>query len=121
MNQNKEITKAFGIASLVLSVLGFACFCCCIIVFLQVSIFGLCFSFGCVVFSIPAIVFGAVSLKKQKNQNPTALTGFILSIVTVALMILLLTLLAVLVAFFAYAMDWLSGIGRMGLIALSRL
>lgn len=114
MNQNKEITKAFGIASLVLSVLGLACFCCCIIVFLQISFFGLCFSFGCAIFSISAIVFGAVSLKKQKKQNPTALIGFILSIVTVSLMILLLTLLVIIFVFFAYGMDWLSGIGRMG-------
>ena len=114
MNQNKEITKAFGIASLVLSVLGFACFCCCIIVFLQISILGLCFSFGCAAFSVTALVFGAVSLKKQKNHNPTALIGFILSIVTFSLMILLFALLVIIFVFFAYGMDWLSGIGRMG-------
>ena len=59
-------------------------------------------------------MLGAVSLKKQKNHNTTALTGLIISIVTVALLIMLWTLLAVIFVFFSYAMDWLSGIGRMG-------
>ena len=107
-------TKAFGIASLVLSVSGLACLICCIIVLTQISIFGLCFSFGCAVFSVTALVFGAVSLKKQKSHNPIALTGFIISIVTIALLILLLTLITAIVVFFSYAMDWLAGIGRMG-------
>ena len=114
MDQNKEITKAFGIVSLVLSILGLAFLCCCLIVFIHISILGLCFSFGSAVFSVEALVFGAISLKKQKNHNTTALTGLIISIVTIVLLILILTLIVVLFVFFSYAMDWLSGLGRMG-------
>ena len=76
-------------------------------------IFRTVFSFGSAVLSVTGLVFGAVSLKKQ-SQNTTALTGLIISIVTVALLIMLWTLLAVIFVFFSYAMDWLSGIGRMG-------
>ena len=113
MNQNKGI-NAFGTASLILSISGLVCLCCCLIVFIQISFLGLFFSFGSAVLSVTGLVFGAVSLKKQKSQNTTALTGLIISIVTVALLIMLWTLLAVIFVFFSYAMDWLSGIGRMG-------
>ena len=77
-------------------------------------IFRTVFSFGSAVLSVTGLVFGAVSLKKQKSQNTTALTGLIISIVTVALLIMLWTLLAVIFVFFSYAMDWLSGLDRMG-------
>lgn len=115
MDQNNKNTKAFGIASLVLSVSGFACLCGCLFAFIKISVLGLfLFSFGCVVLSVTALVFGAVSLKKQKNHNPTALTGFIISIVDVVLLIMLWMLVVFIFVFFSYAMDWMSGLGRMG-------
>lgn len=110
MYQSPKNAKALGIVSLVLSILGLVCLC--FVVFVQIS--ELWFSFGCVVFSVTALVLGAVSRKKQNDHNPLALTGCIVSIITIVLFVLLWMLILALFIFFADVIHLFSDLGQIG-------
>ena len=110
MDQNKKVAKALGITSLILSILGLVCLY--FVVFVQIS--ELWFSFGCVVFSVTALVLGAGSRKKQNHHNPSALIGCIVSIITIVLFVLPWMLILALFIFFADVIHFLSGLGQMG-------
>ena len=110
MDQSKKTAKALGIVSLVLSISGLVCLY--FVVFVQIS--ELWFSFGCVVFSVTALVLGAVSRKKQNHHNPSALIGFIVSIITIIMFILLWMLILALFVFFADVIHLFSGLGEIG-------
>ena len=110
MDQSNKAAKALGIVSLVLSILGLVCLY--FVVFVQIS--ELWFSFGCVAFSVTALVLGAVSRKKQNHHNPLALIGCIVSIITIVLFVLLWMLILALFIFFADVIHFLSGLGQMG-------
>lgn len=110
MDQSKKTAKTLGMVSLVLSIFGLVCLY--FVVFVQIS--ELWFSFGSVVFSVTALVLGAVSRKRQNNHNPLALIGCIISIITIILFVLLWMLILALFIFFADVIHLISGSGQIG-------
>ena len=110
MNKHNNAAIKLGIAAFILSLLGLACLM--IVVFIQIS--GFWYSAGCLVFSVTALILSAVSRKKQSQSNPLALTGFIVSIVTLVLFVILWILVIALFFFLGDVMHMFSGLGQIG-------